>query len=99
LLQDPLRLFVGFEAGAVQVAIYFATAIPRAGRLRGGYGSNISSVCWAFSPIVVLAVDTGGMFLSLGESSPRVYACSGTIHRMHLARDYIHPYRSAGALA
>jgi hypothetical protein len=32
LLQNPLCLFVGFEAGTVQVGIYLATAIPRAAR-------------------------------------------------------------------
>jgi hypothetical protein len=44
---------------------------------------------------MVLAVDAGDVFLSLGESLLRMYPSAGTLS-MHLASDYIHPTPRGG---
>jgi hypothetical protein len=57
LLQNPLGLFVGFEAGAVEVAIYFATAALCAGRLRGRWGFSLvarASATYLVAPVGLL---------------------------------------------
>jgi hypothetical protein len=49
----------------------------------------------SFVSSVAPAVGTGDVFLSLGESLLRMYPSAGTLS-MHLASDYIHPYKSVG---
>ena len=58
----------------------------------------MSSVCWSFasgSTPAIDAVDVVDVFLNLGVSFFCMYPCAEAI-LMHLASDYIHPYRDVG---
>src|SRR5215210_5558547 len=56
---------------------------------------KISSVCWSYVSSSTLAGGTVDIFLNLGASFSYMYPCAEAI-LMHLASDYIHPYKDAG---
>jgi hypothetical protein len=106
LAQDPAKYrphrpqsadFQGFRAGGIimghrpPVDHYRAPRqVPTAYR-----PSKISSVCRYFILCAVPAVGAVDTFLRLGALFLCVYPCAGATS-MHLARDYIHPYKDAG---